>query len=38
VNYDETGFIQNRRASDPPRYEAVAADLIRDAFKKFPQK
>jgi len=38
VNYDETGFIQNKRASDPPRYEAVAADLVRDAFKKFPEK
>ncbi len=38
VNYDETGFIQNRRASDPPRYETVAADLVRDAFKKFPEK
>jgi hypothetical protein len=38
VNYDETGFIQNKRATDPPRYEAVASDLVRDAFKKFPQK
>jgi hypothetical protein len=38
VNYDETGFIQNKRATDPPRYEAVASDLVRDAFKKFPEK
>jgi len=38
VNYDETGFIQNKRATDPPRYETVAADLVRDAFKKFPEK
>jgi hypothetical protein len=38
VNYDETGFIQNKRATDPPRYEQVAADLIRDSFKKFPEK
>jgi hypothetical protein len=38
VNYDATGFIQNKRATDPPRYEAVAADLVRDAFKKFPTK
>ena len=38
VSYDETGFIQNKRASDPPRFEDVAADLVRDAFKKFPQK
>jgi hypothetical protein len=38
VNYDATGFIQNKRATDPPRYEDVAADLVRDAFKKFPAK
>jgi len=38
VNYDETGVIQRRSDSQPPRYEALAADLIRDAFKKFPQK
>ncbi|HSQ59585.1 MAG TPA: hypothetical protein VLT84_04015 [Acidobacteriota bacterium] len=38
VNYDETGFIQNKRATDPPRYEEVASDLVRDAFKKFPEK
>jgi hypothetical protein len=38
VNYDETGFIQNKRANDPPRYEDVAADLVREAFKKFPEK
>ena len=38
VNYDETGYIQSRNVTDPPRYEDVAADLIRNAFKKFPQK
>jgi hypothetical protein len=38
VNYDETGFIQNKRATDPPRFEDVAASLVRDAFKKFPTK
>jgi hypothetical protein len=38
VAYDETGFIQSRGASDPPRYEDVASDLIRIAFKKFPEK
>ena len=38
VAYDETGFIQSRGASDPPRYEDVASDLVRNAFKKFPEK
>ncbi len=38
VSYDATGFIQNKRANDPPRYEDVASDLVRDAFKKFPTK
>jgi hypothetical protein len=38
VAYDATGFIQNKRASDPPRYEDVASDLVRDAFRKFPGK
>ncbi len=38
VNYDETGFIQSRNVTDPPRYEDVASDLVRSAFKKFPQK
>lgn len=38
VSYDATGFIQNKRANDPPRYEDVANDLVRDAFKKFPAK
>ncbi|HEU4725859.1 MAG TPA: hypothetical protein VFU59_11260 [Candidatus Eisenbacteria bacterium] len=38
VSYDATGFIQNKRANDPPRYEDVASDLVRDAFKKFPAK
>ena len=38
VTYDETGYIQSRNVTDPPRYEDVAADLIRNAFKKFPQQ
>jgi hypothetical protein len=38
VSYDATGFIQNKRANDPPRYEDVAADLVRNGFKKFPLK
>jgi hypothetical protein len=38
INYDETGVIQRKADSQPPRYEAVAGDLVRDAFKKFPQK
>jgi hypothetical protein len=37
VSYDDTGFIQNK-SNDPPRYETVAADLVRNAFKKFPGK
>lgn len=38
VQYDETGYIQSRNVTDPPRYEDVASDLIRSAFKKFPDK
>jgi hypothetical protein len=38
VNYDETGYIQSRNVTNPPRYEDVAADLVRNAFKKFPQQ
>lgn len=38
ANYDETGVIQRKSDNQPPRYEAVAGDLVRDAFKKFPQK
>jgi len=38
VNYDETGVIQTRSVISPPRYQDVAADLVRTAFKKFPQK
>jgi hypothetical protein len=37
VNYDETGVIQRKSDNAPPRYEALAADLVRDAFKKFPR-
>ena len=37
VNYDETGVIQRKSDNAPPRYESVAADLVRDAFKKFPR-
>ena len=38
VNYDETGYIQSRSVTAPPRYEDVASDLVRNAFKKFPQR
>jgi len=38
VSYDATGFIQNKRANDPPRFVDVASDLVRDAFRKFPAK
>lgn len=38
VNYDETGFIQRKSDNAPPRIEAVASDLIRDALKHFPAK
>jgi hypothetical protein len=38
VNYDETGYIQSRNVTDPPRYEDLAGDLVRNAFKKFPQQ
>lgn len=38
VNYDETGFIQRSSDSAPPRIEAVASDLVRDALKTFPPK
>jgi len=37
VNYDETGVIQRKSDNQPPRYETVAGDLVRDAFKKFPR-
>ncbi|MGE5179732.1 MAG: hypothetical protein ACM3PF_11635 [Bacteroidota bacterium] len=37
VNYDETGLIQRKADNAPPRYEIVAGDLVRDAFKKFPR-
>jgi hypothetical protein len=38
VTYDETGYIQSRNVTDPPRFEDVTSDLIRSAFKKFPEK
>ena len=38
VSYDETGDIQNQSAIAAPRYQDVAGDLVRNAFKKFPQK
>ena len=38
VGYDGTGRIQTPGANDPPRVEAVASDLVRDALKKFPNK
>jgi len=38
VGYDGTGYIQSHGATDPPRYQDVASDLVRSAFKNFPQK
>jgi hypothetical protein len=38
IGYDGAGVIQNSQAIEPPRYQDVASDLVRDAFKKFPQK
>jgi len=38
VSYDGTGYIQSKGATDPPRYQDVATDLVRSAFKTFPQK
>jgi hypothetical protein len=38
VGYDETGRIQTPGANEPPRVEAVASDLVREALKKFPNK
>jgi hypothetical protein len=38
VGYDGTGRIQTPGANDPPRVEAVASDLVREALKKFPNK
>jgi hypothetical protein len=37
AQYDETGVIQRKSDNAPPRYEVVANDLTRDAFKKFPR-
>ena len=37
INYDETGVIQRKSDNAPPRFEAVANDLVRDSFKKFPR-
>ncbi len=37
AQYDETGVIQRKSDNAPPRYEVVANDLVRDAFKKFPR-
>jgi hypothetical protein len=38
VGYDETGRIQTPGANEPPRVDAVASDLVREALKKFPNK
>jgi hypothetical protein len=38
VGYDETGRIQTPNANEPPRAQEVASDLVREAFKKFPNK
>ena len=37
AQYDETGVIQRKSDNAPPRYEVVANDLTREAFKKFPR-
>lgn len=38
VGWDETGRIQTPGATDPPRVQDVASDLVREALKKFPSK
>lgn len=38
ISYDDLGHIQSKHANDPPRYEDVALDLVRSAFKRFPAK
>jgi len=38
VAYDGTGYIQSHGATDPPRYQDVASDLVKSAFKNFPQR
>ncbi len=38
ISYDELGHIQSKHANDPPRYEDVALDLVRSAFRRFPAK
>lgn len=36
VSYDAIGNIQSRSTNEPPEPKSVANDLIRSAFKKFP--
>jgi len=38
VGYDGTGYIQSKSATDPPRYQDVASDQVKTAFKNFPQR
>lgn len=38
VAYDGTGYIQSKSATDPPRYQDVASDQVKTAFKNFPQR
>jgi hypothetical protein len=38
IGYDDTGRIQTANATEPPRVQDVASDLVRDALKKFPNK
>ncbi len=38
IGYDDTGRIQTANATEPPRVQDVATDLVRDALKKFPIK
>ncbi|HEY7727355.1 MAG TPA: hypothetical protein VID50_02775 [Candidatus Eisenbacteria bacterium] len=37
VSYDATGTIQSRGTNEPPRPKEVVGDLVRSAFRKFPQ-
>ena len=38
ITYDNSGNIQTKSAIAPPKYQEVADDVVRDAFKKFPDK
>jgi hypothetical protein len=38
IGYDGAGTIQNSKAIEAPRFQDVASDLVRNSFKRFPQK